>query len=317
MKPNSLGFLYPGQGAQQVGMGANLCETHVAARKRFDQADKFLGFSIKDCCLNGPRETLAQDLNAQLGIYTISTIVTDMFMKAKVVPDICTGYSSGFYAAAYASGCFDFLTGLALVRTAGKILLKTSQIYDGGMAVIFGLPLEQIQLICQKVGNVEVAIHNTPRQIVISGLKPGIDAVMAEAMRSGALDADWLPVATAYHSRFMADAGKSFMLTIDRNSLQAPKISLYSYTTTDPVVDRDTLINVLGMQLSHPVLWVDLIRKLRHNQIDTLVEMGPGTMLSRSIRWIDRHVAMLDTSTAIKTQEVIDSLSPGTICHAK
>ena len=298
-------------------MGADLCETHAAARKRFDQADNFLGFSIKDCCLKGPRETLAQDLNAQLGIYTVSTIVTDMLMKAKVVPDICAGYSSGFYAAAYASGCFDFLTGLAMVRTAGKILLKTSQMYDGGMAVIFGLPLEQIQLITQKVGNVDVAIHNTPRQIVISGLKPGIDAVMTEAMRSGALDADWLPVTTAYHSRFMADAGKSFMLTIDRNSLQAPKISLYSYTTTNPVADRDTLINVLGMQLSHPVLWVDLIRKLRHNQIDTLVEMGPGTMLSRSIRWIDRHIAMLDTSTAIKTQEVIDSLSPGTVCHAK
>jgi [acyl-carrier-protein] S-malonyltransferase len=309
MTSNSIGFVYPGQGAQKVGMGADLCDAYPFARKRFQEADNFLGFSLQNLCIEGPPETLAQDLNAQLGIYTISTIVTDLLKTQGLVPDLCTGYSSGFYAAAYAAGCFDFLTGLSIVKRAGKILLKQGQSCNGGMAIIFGLPHEQVLAISRKVGHVDIAIHNTPRQIVISGLKPGIEAVMAEAMREGALDTNWLPTTTAYHSRFMADAGKSLREEIDRDDLSPPQISLYSYATTQPVMDRDALINIMAMQLSHPVLWVDLIRKLEHIRVNTLVEIGPGTMLSRSIRWINRHIAMLDTSSVTRIQGVVNRLT--------
>jgi malonyl CoA-acyl carrier protein transacylase len=309
MTSNSIGFVYPGQGAQQVGMGADLCDACALAGKRFQEADNFLGYPLQNICIEGPPEILAQDLNAQLGIYTISTIVTDLLKSQHIVPDLCTGYSSGFYAAAYAAGCFDFLTGLLIVKKAGEILLKKGQALDGGMAVIFGLPHEQVLAISRKIGPVDIAIHNTPRQIIISGLKPGIEAVMAEAMREGALDTNWLPAATAYHSRFMEDAGKSLQQEIDRNSLSAPRIPLYSYTTTQPVMDRDDLINVMAMQLSHPVLWVDLIRKLGHNHLNTLVEIGPGTMLSRSIRWIDRQIDMLDTTSVARVQDVVQKLT--------
>jgi [acyl-carrier-protein] S-malonyltransferase len=309
MTSNSIGFVYPGQGAQQVGMGADLCDACALARKRFQEADNFLGYPLQNICIEGPPEILAQDLNAQLGIYTISTIVTDLLKSQHIVPDLCTGYSSGFYAAAYAAGCFDFLTGLLIVKKAGEILLKKGQAFDGGMAVIFGLPHEQVLAISRKIGPVDIAIHNTPRQIIISGLKPGIEAVMAEAMREGALDTNWLPAATAYHSHFMEDAGKALQQEIDRNSLSAPRIPLYSYTTTQPVMDRDDLINVMAMQLSHPVLWVDLIRKLGHNRLNTLVEIGPGTMLSRSIRWIDRQIDMLDTTSVARVQDVVQKLT--------
>ena len=309
MTSNSIGFVYPGQGAQQVGMGADLCDAYSSARKRFRAADTFLGYSLQNLCIEGPPETLAQDLNAQLGIYTISTIVTDLLKTQHIMPDFCTGYSSGFYAAAYAAGCFDFLTGLLIVKKAGKILLKEGQACDGGMAVIFGLSHEQVLAITRKVGPVDIAIHNTPRQIVISGLKPEIEAVMAEAMREGALDTNWLPAATAYHSRFMANAGELLREEIDREDLSPPQIPLYSYTTTQPVKDRDALINVMAMQLSHPVLWVDLIRKLGHNRVNTLVEIGPGTMLSRSIRWIDRHTTMFDTSSSDRIQKVVQRLT--------
>jgi [acyl-carrier-protein] S-malonyltransferase len=309
MTSSNIGFVYPGQGAQQVGMGADLCEAYPFARKRFREADNFLGYSLQNLCIEGPPETLAQDLNSQLGIYTISTIVTDLLKTQHLVPDLCAGYSSGFYAAAYAAGCFDFLTGLLIVEKAGKILLKEGQAWDGGMAVIFGLTHEQVLAITRKVGPVDIAIHNTPRQIIISGLKPGIEAVIAEAMREGALDTNWLPAATAYHSRFMAGAGNLLLEAVDRDDFFPPQIPLYSYTTTQPVLDRDNLINVMAMQLSHPVLWVDLIRKLRHNHVNTLVEIGPGTMLSRSVRWIDRHIAMLDTTSATRIEDVVQKLT--------
>lgn len=290
-------------------MGADLWETYPSARMRFKEADRFLGYSLKKLCIDGPLKTLAQDLNAQLCTYTISTIVTDLLEGQHVVPDLCTGYSSGFYAAAYAAGCFDFLTGLSIVKTAGEILLKVGRTCDGGMALIFGLSRERAQSIVRKTGSVDIAIHNTPRQIVISGLKPGIEAVMAEAMRQGALDTRMLPAETAYHSRFMAGAGKLLRETIDRNNVFPPRIPLHSYTTPRRIKDRDTLIDVMAMQLSRPVLWVDLIRKLGHNHVNTLVEIGHGTMLSRSIRWIDRHIAMLDTTSVTRIQEVVRQLT--------
>jgi [acyl-carrier-protein] S-malonyltransferase len=309
MTSNRIGFVYPGQGAQQVGMGSDLCDAYPFARERFQQADIFLGYSIQKLCVKGPQETLSQDLNAQLGIYTISTIITDILKNQRIVPDLCTGYSSGFYAAAYAAGCFDFLTGLSIVKKAGTILLKEGRTCDGGMAVIFGLSREQVLAISREVGTVDIAIHNTPRQIVISGLKSGIEVVMAEAMRKGALDTDWLPAATAYHSRFMAATGKSLQDEVGRYDISPPQIPLFSYTTTEQVMDRDALINVMALQLSHPVLWVDLIRKLRHNHVGSLVEIGPGSMLSRSIRWIDRHIDMLDTTSADRIQAVVQKLT--------
>ena len=127
---------------------------------------------------------------------------------------------------------------------------------------------------------------------------------------TGTLDTNWLPVATAYHSRFMADASRSFLKALDKTELNAPIIPLYSYSTTNQINSRDDLINLMAMQLSHPVLWVDLIYQLRHNQLTTLVETGPGAMLSRSIRWIDRHLQILDTSTTDRIQNVIQQLSP-------
>ncbi len=134
------------------------------------------------------------------------------------------------------------------------------------------------------------------------------EAVMTEAMREGALDTNWLPAATAYHSHFMTAAGKLLQEKIDRDDISPPQNPLYSYTTTRQITGRDDLIHVMALQLSHPVLWVDLIRKLRHNLAHTLVEIGPGTMLSRSIRWIDRHIAMLDTTSASRIQDVIQKL---------
>ena len=310
MTANKIGFVYPGQGSQGVGMGADLMDQYAEARKRFEQADEFLKFSIKDYCQEGPADTLNQDLNAQLGIYITSIIITDILARNAIKPAVCTGYSSGFYAAAYAAGCFDFQNGLSIVKKAGELLLEVGKTIDGGMAVIFGLPLEQIQSISQTIGDVDIAIHNTARQFIISGLKPSVAKVMDAAMIAGALDTAWLPVATAYHSRFMKDASLSFLGALNKIELLPPKIPLYSYSTTQQINSRDDLESCMAMQLSHSVLWVDLIHQLSHNQVANLVEIGPGTMLSRSIRWIDRRIQMLDTSTVKRVQKVIQRLSP-------
>ncbi|MCP4667611.1 MAG: acyltransferase domain-containing protein, partial [Deltaproteobacteria bacterium] len=194
-------FLYPGQGSQVAGMGSDLYQAYPKARELFDRADQLLDFSLSRLCFDGPQESLNQDLNAQLAVYTVSCILTRLLGDHGVVPDMVSGYSSGFYAAAYGAGCFDFADGLCLVKRAGEILLEEGGKIDGAMALIFGLSKEEVAGICKRVDQVEPAIMNTPRQIVISGLAPSVGKAMELSMEQGALDAYPLSVATAYHSR--------------------------------------------------------------------------------------------------------------------
>lgn len=303
-----IGFIFPGQGAQHIGMGIGLDTYGSFVQERFDQAGEALDFSVQELCFKGPLETLNQDVNAQLCIYTVSTIVSDILKNEGLMPDMCLGYSSGFYAAAYAAGCFDFLKGLSLVQNAGTALLRAGQNYNAGMAVIFGLPHQQVKDICDKIGHVDIAIINSPRQIIISGLKARIKSVMKHALRSGALDSDWISAATAYHSHLMTEAEKYFLTEINREGFDNPKIPLYSYATLNLIKDKTDLINQMARQLSRTVLWVDLIRQLRDNRPQTMVEVGPGKLLSRSIRWIDRHITIKDTSSASAIKETLDTL---------
>jgi len=293
---NNLVFLYPGQGSQQVGMGFDLYQIYPEARDKFDQADNILGFSIKRLCFEGPGEELDQDLNAQLAIYTVSCVLTDVLRANNVLPDVASGYSSGFYAAAYAAGCFDFAIGLYLVKRAGEILLDEGLKIDGRMAVIFGLSIGEVESICRQVGDVEVSIANTPRQAIISGLRHSVGKAMEAALAQEALDAYLLPAAVPYHSRFVEQCSGRLLDEIEEIHLRDPQLPLISYHFLESVVDKRHLKYVIASQLSRPVLWVDLIKRLRgcHR---LFVEVGPGAVISRTVKWIDRSIEILKTGT--------------------
>lgn len=299
---NNTVFLYPGQGSQHVGMGLDLYQTYPEVREIFDRADRHLKFSLSKLCFEGPEKELDQDLNAQLAIYTLSCGLTEVFRTKKILPDRVSGYSSGFYSAAYAADCFDFDYGLEIIRRAGEILLDEGRKLDGNMAVIFGLPLEKVVRICQQVRHAEPAIHNTPRQIIISGLGTSIKKAINLALKAGALDAYRLSVATAYHSQFMKPGSKRFLRKIKDHQLRNPKVLLMSYLTLDDVHDKSTLKNVMAEQLSGPVYWVELIQRLGLGNAKLLIEVGPGAVISRTVRWIDRNIETAYTAT----NEILD-----------
>ena len=304
--PRNTVFLYPGQGSQHVGMGFDIYQEHSEMRQIFDRADRFLGFSLSRLCFEGPIEELNQDLNAQLAIYTLSCGLTEILKKQNIRPVAVTGYSSGFYAAAYAAGCFDFSYGLEIVWRAGKILIDEGHKINGSMAVIFGLPFKQVARICQQLKNVQVAIINTPRQIIISGLHASIKKAMELSLDAGALDAYILPVATAYHSGFMKKSRERFLNEIKDQYLKSPLVPLMSYFTLAYVSGQKELKEIMASQLSNPVLWVDLIKKLGHNNNRLLIEVGPGAVLFRTVRWIDRKFEIVITATEEKLKKAIN-----------
>lgn len=278
-------------------MGFDLYQSHAEARDVFDQADHVLGFSLSRLCFEGPEEELQEDLNAQLAVYTHSCIISKVLRLHKILPGIVSGYSSGFYAAAYAAGCFNFGAGLELVKRAGEILLDEGARIDGGMAVIFGLPIESVARICEEVGDVEVAIRHTSTQNIISGIGSSVKKAMKLSLSEGAINAYVLPAATSYHSSFMKQSSVRLLREIDGIELMNPRIPLVSYLSLKTVRDKTELRDIMAKQLSGPVLWVDLIRKLSSRYRGPFVEVGPGEVISRAVRWIDRNIEIVSTET--------------------
>ncbi|MEJ2040061.1 MAG: ACP S-malonyltransferase, partial [Desulfosarcinaceae bacterium] len=207
--------MFPGQSPQKAGLGEDLYRLHPQARAIFDAADDYLGFPLSRLCFEGPEDRLNEDLNCQLAIYAHSCAVTAILEAAGHSADLVSGYSSGFYAAAFAAGCFGFVEGLEIVRRAGELLLAQGALIQGGMGVIFGLDPETVGTLCRRSGQLQLAIFNTPRQIVISGRSRDVDRTLEKAMEAGALDTYRLPAAAAYHSDLMTPAGRQLRDAID------------------------------------------------------------------------------------------------------
>ena len=301
-------FLCPGQGAQYVGMGLDLYESYPEARDLFGQADQLLNFSLSRLCFEGPEDNLNEDLNAQLAIYTVSCILCDILKHNRILPETASGYSSGFYAAAYAAGCFDFSDGLDIVRKAGEILLGEGRKIDGSMGVIFGISTEKVGKICRQTRDIDMAIMNTPRQTVISGLWPSVKKAMEVALKQDALDTYFLPVSTAYHSRFMKEASVRFLEVLEEKEFNDPQIEIISYSSLKKIKNQNELKHAMAAQLSLPVLWSDLVKKLNNGESMLFYEVGPGAVISRTVRWIDRNIEIINTSNKERLSDAIQRL---------
>jgi [acyl-carrier-protein] S-malonyltransferase len=299
-------FVFPGQGSQVVGMGAQLAETSTTARNTFEVADELLGFHLSKLCFEGPQETLTDTVNAQPALYVtgIATLrVLNETMDASFLPAFVAGHSLGELTALTAAGALSFPDGLRLVRQRGVLMRKAGEEAPGGMAALLGIDLEAAEALCAQVrdqtgGTLVVANDNCPGQIVIAGDDKTLDVALERAKEAGARRAIRLPVSIAAHSPLMASIAAAFCEAIEAVHFDRPQIPVIGNVHAEPLTSAIAIREELGAQLTSPVRWTASVRYMLQAGVTTFVELGSKDVLTGLLRRIDRDALGITVNTS-------------------
>ena len=285
-------FVFPGQGAQFVGMGKDLYENNPVAKEMFDKANEILGFNITDLMFNGTDEDLRQTKVTQPAIFLHSVILAKT-MGDDFNPDMVAGHSLGEFSALVAAGALSFEDGLRLVSARAQAMQKACEKTPSTMAAVLALPDAKVEELCASVteGVVVPANYNCPGQIVISGSIEGVDAACAKMLEAGAKRALPLKVGGAFHSPLMEPARAELADAIAHTDFHAPKCPVYQNVNAEPQTDPETIKKNLIAQLTAPVRWTQTIQNMIAAGADTFVEVGPGAVLQGLVKKISSEVA--------------------------
>jgi trans-AT polyketide synthase/acyltransferase/oxidoreductase domain-containing protein len=270
-------FLFPGQGSQHKGMGKKLLgdfKTLVGV------ADEILGYSITELCLEDPDGRLAQTQYTQPALFVVSALThLKHFEETNEEPAYFAGHSLGEYTALFAAGVFDFRTTLELVAKRGEVM---SQAKEGGMAAVVGEGVETIAtLTAEQAPAIDVANYNSDKQVVVSGPKDSFEDFTPILEQRG-FRVIPLQVSAAFHSRYMVAAREAFTAFLDTHTPQAPRIPVIANVTAEPYPEGAAGIRQrLADQITGSVRWADSMRRLRALGVDTIIEQGPGQVLTR------------------------------------
>lgn len=284
-------FVFPGQGAQFVGMGKDLYENNPVAKEMFDKANEILGFNITDLMFNGTDEDLRQTKVTQPAIFLHSVILAKT-MGDDFNPDMVAGHSLGEFSALVAAGALSFEDGLRLVSARAQAMQKACEKTPSTMAAVLALPDAKVEELCASVteGVVVPANYNCPGQIVISGSIEGVDAACAKMLEAGAKRALKLKVGGAFHSPLMEPARAELADAIAHTDFHAPKCPVYQNVNAEPQTDPETIKKNLIAQLTAPVRWTQTIQNMIAAGADTFVEVGPGAVLQGLVKKISSEV---------------------------
>ncbi|PIQ88569.1 MAG: [acyl-carrier-protein] S-malonyltransferase [Candidatus Omnitrophica bacterium CG11_big_fil_rev_8_21_14_0_20_42_13] len=282
-------YIFPGQGAQYVGMGKDFYDNSSAARKVFNKADALLGFAISKLCFEGPQDLLARTDKAQLAILVTSVASLEAFRQknSDIKADFTAGLSLGEYSALVAAGALSFEDSLNLVKKRAGIMRGVSEKNPGKMLAVIGLDAAIIDKLCGEAG-IEVANRNCPGQLVVTGRKEDIDKFYALASKEGAKRLIELEVSGAFHSRLMEEARLRLAEELKDIHFKLPStISVVSNVTARPFSSTDEIRNNLALQVRSSVLWEDSMRYMLSFGVKSFFEIGPGKVLKGLARKID------------------------------
>ncbi len=295
MAESKLAWVFPGQGAQAVGIGRDLFEGSPAARRVFETADRVLGFALTRLCFEGPEDELEQTQHAQPAIFTTSLACLEAAREAggllRDPPEFVAGHSLGEYSALAAAGALALDDGLRLVQERGRLMRDAAERNPGAMAALLGLDEAAVRAICEEAG-AEVCNLNAPGQVVIGGSSVAVEAAMALALERGAQRGVRLKVSGGFHTSFMAPAVEEMARVVAGTRIVDPTVPVIANTTAEPLTTAAALREELVQQLARPVQWQRSIEGLRSRGVGTFIEFGPGRVLTGLIRRIDRSLAV-------------------------
>lgn len=282
--------IFPGQGAQFVGMGLDLYENHALAQDLFEQANDILGFSITDIMFEGTADDLKQTKVTQPAIFLHSVILSKV-LGDTFKPEMVAGHSLGEFSALVANGTLNFEDGLKLVSQRALAMQKACEIKPSTMAAVLSLSDEVVEEICDSIDGVVVpANYNCPGQLVISGDVDAVNEACEKMKEAGARRALLLPVGGAFHSPLMEPAREELAAAIDATNFNEPNCAIYQNVPTTAVTSAAEIKNNLMLQLTAPVKWTQSIQQMIKDGGNSFVEVGPGKVLQGLVKKIDSGV---------------------------
>ena len=277
-------YVFPGQGAQFVGMGKDLYESSAVAKEMFEKANDILGFRITDLMFAGTDEDLRQTKVTQPAVFLHSVILAKVL---GVKPDMTAGHSLGEFSALVAAGALSFEDGLSLVSKRAMAMQKACELQPSTMAAVLGLADDVVEDICSTINGVVVpANYNCPGQLVISGSVEAIDVAVAKMEEAGAKRAIKLAVGGAFHSPLMEPARKELAAAIEAAPFSKPVCPIYQNVSTIAETNPDTIKANLVKQLTSPVKWTQCVRSMIKDGATSFTEVGPGSVLQGLVKKI-------------------------------
>lgn len=284
-------YIFPGQGAQFVGMGKDLYDNNEEAKALFEKANEILGFRITDLMFNGTEEDLKQTKVTQPAIFLHSVILAKS-LGEDFKPDMVAGHSLGEFSALVAAGALSFEEGLKLVSKRAQAMQKACEVAPSTMAAVLALPDDKVEEICASVDHVVApANYNCPGQLVISGTHEGIDEACEKLLAAGAKRAMKLKVGGAFHSPLMKPAEEELAEAIESAEFKTPICPVYQNVDGKPHTDAKEIKDNLIKQLTAPVRWTQDIQAMINDGATEFIELGPGAVLQGLVKKINREVS--------------------------